>query len=56
MTVIEWKGVQNLTDPDFPHPGDHVHLGLGAVVDAKHGVNIMRLIDPEVTVPILYDD
>lgn len=49
-------GVRILTDLDFPHAGDHMHSGLRAVVVAKHGVQIMRHIDLEVTVPIYYDD
>jgi L-ascorbate metabolism protein UlaG (beta-lactamase superfamily) len=28
-TIIEWEGVRLLTDPNFLHAGDHVHLGPG---------------------------
>ncbi|PPJ55582.1 hypothetical protein CBER1_03726 [Cercospora berteroae] len=28
-TVIEWEGIRILTDPNFLHAGDHVHLGPG---------------------------
>ncbi|KAI0548460.1 Metallo-hydrolase/oxidoreductase [Xylaria curta] len=28
-TIIEWQGLRILTDPNFLHAGDHVHLGPG---------------------------
>ncbi|KAL4813007.1 beta-lactamase-like protein [Aspergillus spinulosporus] len=28
-TIIEWQGVRIMTDPNFLHTGDHVHLGPG---------------------------
>lgn len=28
-TILEWEGVRILTDPNFLHKGDHVHLGPG---------------------------
>lgn len=28
-TVLEWEGIRILTDPNFLHAGDHVHLGPG---------------------------
>ncbi|KAF2747679.1 Metallo-hydrolase/oxidoreductase [Sporormia fimetaria CBS 119925] len=28
-TIIEWEGIRLLTDPNFLHAGDHVHLGPG---------------------------
>lgn len=28
-TVVEWEGIRILTDPNFLHAGDHVHLGPG---------------------------
>lgn len=28
-TVLEWEGVRLMTDPNFLHAGDHVHLGPG---------------------------
>lgn len=37
-TIIEWEGIRILTDPNFLHAGDHVHLG--------PGVNATRQTDP----------
>lgn len=28
-TIIEWAGIRLMTDPNFLHAGDHVHLGPG---------------------------
>ncbi|KAL1959280.1 hypothetical protein VTO42DRAFT_2467 [Malbranchea cinnamomea] len=28
-TIIEWAGIRFMTDPNFLHAGDHVHLGPG---------------------------
>jgi hypothetical protein len=28
-TILEWEGIRVLTDPNFLHAGDHVHLGPG---------------------------
>lgn len=28
-TILEWEGLRILTDPNFLHEGDHVHLGPG---------------------------
>lgn len=28
-TILEWEGVRLMTDPNFLHKGDHVHLGPG---------------------------
>ncbi|KIW12018.1 hypothetical protein PV08_09292 [Exophiala spinifera] len=28
-TILEWRGVRLMTDPNFLHQGDHVHLGPG---------------------------
>ncbi|KAI9149125.1 putative Rieske 2Fe-2S iron-sulfur protein YhfW [Paramyrothecium foliicola] len=39
-TVIEWQGLRILTDPNFLHAGDHVHLG--------PGVNATRRTNPAV--------
>ncbi|KAB5527982.1 beta-lactamase superfamily domain-containing protein [Coniochaeta sp. 2T2.1] len=39
-TLLEWRGVRLLTDPNFLHAGDHVHLG--------PGVTATRLKDPSV--------
>lgn len=30
-TILNWNGVRILTDPNFLHAGDHVHLGPGVV-------------------------
>ncbi|ROW11827.1 hypothetical protein VPNG_05019 [Cytospora leucostoma] len=34
-TVIEWQGARILTDPNFLHAGDHVHLGPGVTAERK---------------------
>ncbi|KAI1470184.1 Metallo-hydrolase/oxidoreductase [Daldinia caldariorum] len=34
-TVIEWQGLRILTDPNFLHAGDHVHLGPGVTAQRK---------------------
>ncbi|KAI2639436.1 Metallo-hydrolase/oxidoreductase [Xylaria nigripes] len=39
-TIIEWRGLRILTDPNFLHAGDHVHLG--------PGVTAQRVKDPAV--------
>ncbi|KAI3327149.1 Metallo-hydrolase/oxidoreductase [Xylariaceae sp. AK1471] len=39
-TIIEWQGLRILTDPNFLHKGDHVHLG--------PGVTAQRLTNPSV--------
>jgi hypothetical protein len=36
-TILEWEGVRLMTDPNFLHAGDHVHLGPG--VTAKRVTN-----------------
>jgi len=28
-TILEWEGIRVMTDPNFLHAGDHVHLGPG---------------------------
>lgn len=38
--IIEWQGMRILTDPNFLHAGDHVHLGPGVTAE--------RLKDPSV--------
>eukprot|EP01111_Echinosteliopsis_oligospora_P001499 TRINITY_DN12253_c0_g1_i1.p1 TRINITY_DN12253_c0_g1~~TRINITY_DN12253_c0_g1_i1.p1 ORF type:complete len:343 (+),score=95.06 TRINITY_DN12253_c0_g1_i1:78-1106(+) len=30
-TILEWEGLRMMTDPNFLHEGDHVHLGPGVV-------------------------
>ncbi|KAI0761657.1 Metallo-hydrolase/oxidoreductase [Trametes elegans] len=37
-TLLEWRGVRIMTDPNFLHAGDHVHLG--------PGVTAQRLTNP----------
>ncbi|KAJ9484387.1 hypothetical protein VN97_g8979 [Penicillium thymicola] len=39
-TIIEWAGIRLMTDPNFLHEGDHVHLG--------PGVSSKRLTNPAV--------
>ncbi|KAK5998812.1 hypothetical protein PT974_01195 [Cladobotryum mycophilum] len=34
-TVIEWRGIRILTDPNFLHAGDHVHLGPGITAQRR---------------------
>ncbi|KAI1143538.1 Metallo-hydrolase/oxidoreductase [Hypoxylon sp. FL0543] len=34
-TVLEWQGIRILTDPNFLHAGDHVHLGPGVTAQRK---------------------
>ncbi|XDG06644.1 hypothetical protein ABKA04_006259 [Annulohypoxylon sp. FPYF3050] len=34
-TIIEWQGIRILTDPNFLHTGDHVHLGPGVTAQRK---------------------
>lgn len=41
-TIIQWSGLRILTDPNFLHAGDHVHLG--------PGVNAERLTNPAVEI------
>lgn len=38
--LLEWRGIRILTDPNFLHAGDHVHLG--------PGVTSQRLTNPAV--------
>ncbi|EGO58705.1 hypothetical protein NEUTE1DRAFT_78087 [Neurospora tetrasperma FGSC 2508] len=44
-TVIEWHGIRILTDPNFLHAGDHVHLGPGVTAE--------RLKNPAVDIDAL---
>jgi hypothetical protein len=39
-TILEWAGIRIMTDPNFLHAGDHVHLG--------PGVTAQRLKDPAI--------
>lgn len=34
-TILEWKGFRILTDPNFLHAGDHVHLGPGVTAERR---------------------
>ncbi|KAK9420982.1 putative Metallo-beta-lactamase domain-containing protein [Seiridium unicorne] len=34
-TIIQWGGLKILTDPNFLHAGDHVHLGPGVNAERK---------------------
>ncbi|RQM04643.1 hypothetical protein DH86_00004148, partial [Scytalidium sp. 3C] len=34
-TVLQWHGIRILTDPNFLHAGDHVHLGPGVTATRK---------------------
>lgn len=41
-TILEWEGMRMMTDPNFLHAGDHVHLG--------PGVTGTRLTNPAVNI------
>ncbi|CDO69637.1 hypothetical protein BN946_scf184851.g25 [Trametes cinnabarina] len=41
-TLLEWRGLRIMTDPNFLHAGDHVHLG--------PGVTAQRLTNPSVSI------
>ncbi|KAI9724489.1 MAG: hypothetical protein M1812_000557 [Candelaria pacifica] len=34
-TILEWEGIRLMTDPNFLHAGDHVHLGPGVTGTRK---------------------
>lgn len=34
-TILEWEGLRLMTDPNFLHAGDHVHLGPGVSATRK---------------------
>ncbi|TDZ19336.1 UPF0173 metal-dependent hydrolase [Colletotrichum orbiculare MAFF 240422] len=34
-TILEWQGIRILTDPNFLHAGDHVHLGPGVTAERQ---------------------
>ncbi|KAK4184675.1 putative metal-dependent hydrolase [Podospora australis] len=34
-TILSWQGIKILTDPNFLHKGDHVHLGPGVTAERK---------------------
>ncbi|KAI0327310.1 Metallo-hydrolase/oxidoreductase [Cubamyces sp. BRFM 1775] len=41
-TLLEWRGLRIMTDPNFLHAGDHVHLG--------PGVTAQRLTNPSMPI------
>ncbi|KAJ5977444.1 hypothetical protein N7501_000786 [Penicillium viridicatum] len=47
-TILEWAGIRLMTDPNFLHAGDHVHLGPGVsmsrqqVVWQNFNINLVR--------------
>eukprot|EP00026_Physarum_polycephalum_P010098 Phypoly_transcript_10249.p1 GENE.Phypoly_transcript_10249~~Phypoly_transcript_10249.p1 ORF type:complete len:357 (-),score=62.97 Phypoly_transcript_10249:42-1112(-) len=41
-TILEWEGMRMMTDPNFLHAGDHVHLG--------PGVTGTRLTNPAINI------
>lgn len=34
-TILEWEGLRLMTDPNFLHAGDHVHLGPGVTATRR---------------------
>jgi hypothetical protein len=34
-TILEWEGIRLMTDPNFLHAGDHVHLGPGVTATRR---------------------
>lgn len=34
-TILEWEGIRLMTDPNFLHAGDHVHLGPGVTAERR---------------------
>ncbi|RAL00774.1 MBL fold metallo-hydrolase [Aspergillus ibericus CBS 121593] len=44
-TIIQWHGIRIMTDPNFLHAGDHVHLG--------PGVTSVRKLNPAVDLEVL---
>ncbi|PVH85268.1 Metallo-hydrolase/oxidoreductase [Cadophora sp. DSE1049] len=52
-TILEWEGVRLMTDPNFLHEGDHVHLGPGVTSrrTANPSVNLEAL--PHIDVVLL---
>lgn len=34
-TLLEWEGIRLMTDPNFLHAGDHVHLGPGVTAERR---------------------
>ncbi|KAF8148652.1 beta-lactamase-like protein [Crassisporium funariophilum] len=53
-TILEWNGVRIMTDPNFLHDGDHVHLGPGVVGTRRTNPAVAELGDlPGVDVVLL---
>ncbi|KUJ21503.1 Metallo-hydrolase/oxidoreductase [Mollisia scopiformis] len=52
-TILEWEGVRLMTDPNFLHKGDHVHLGPGVTGtrETNPAVNLHEL--PRIDVVLL---
>jgi L-ascorbate metabolism protein UlaG (beta-lactamase superfamily) len=44
-TILEWEGIRILTDPNFLHAGDHVHLGpgVGATRQTNPAIDVILL-------------
>lgn len=58
-TVIEWQGARILADPNFLQagvPGPPKAPLVMVTMDARQGVELSRLMGPDATVPIHYDD
>ncbi|KAL4907231.1 hypothetical protein BDW74DRAFT_189747 [Aspergillus multicolor] len=52
-TIIEWQGVRILTDPNFLHAGDHVHLGPGVTSTRLHDPAVKLLELPRIDLVLL---
>jgi L-ascorbate metabolism protein UlaG (beta-lactamase superfamily) len=52
-TILEWEGLRILTDPNFLHAGDHVHLGpgVGATRQTNPAIDLEEL--PRIDVILL---
>lgn len=44
-TILEWSEIRIMTDPNFLHDGDHVHLGPGVSATRITNPAIMELRD-----------
>lgn len=44
-TILEWSGIRIMTDPNFLHDGDHVHLGPGVTATRVTNPAIPELSD-----------
>ncbi|KAL0943590.1 uncharacterized protein CTRU02_201477 [Colletotrichum truncatum] len=52
-TILEWQGIRILTDPNFLHAGDHVHLGPGVNAERKTNPAIDLEELPEIDIILL---